>query len=323
MSSVKKIVIRFPNWLGDIIMSLPLIAALKKAYPNATIDALIKQPFDTVVRHDPHLSKVISFKQETTLFKKLTPFKLKNLIKQGHYDLAIICTGSISSTLALQDVPIRIGRNRFLGSLLLTHQVNFKHQHQRLNYLELLKPLGITSSDLFYPLTPPMGDLRINQPYVVLHPGASYGSDKTWPMDSYIELATLMTNEGYTVVFCGDHHQAKPEISNEKVIDLTGRTNLQELFLILKHAALVICNDSGPMHITDSYNTPLIALFGPTDPTATGPISSKSIIIYQALECSPCFKRSCPLKHHACMKTISPQEVFQKALTQLERYGSS
>jgi len=331
MLDIKKIVIRLPNWLGDIVMALPLAERLKAKYPHATITAICKKPFDHVVKNCSYIDEVISFDATKSFQEKLFQRDLKRKIKSQGFDLAILCTRSLSSALPFFQSKIKkvIGQNRPLDFLFLTDVVKFdKTIHQRQKYKALLKPLGITtipeetaletSSNLF---EFPKLDLR--KPFLILHPGASYGSSKTWPLPSYETLAKLLLDHlECQIVFCGDKKQQAPSLNHPSLIDLTGKTSLDELNFLIKHARLIVCNDSGPMHLADGLKTPLISLFGSTDPEKTGPKSKTAMVIFHKTPCGPCFKRVCPLDH-ACMKNITPNEVFETIQKILSQHGPS
>jgi heptosyltransferase-2 len=330
MKKIKKILIRFPNWLGDIVMALPLLEALRIHYPTAEIHALVKKPFHTLLESDPRVNKVISFDLPKTLKQKAFPFKLASLLKQEHYDLAFVCTRSVSSALLLKlaNIPKVIGLPRILGRWLLTHQVPCnKTEHQRAQYLALLQGLDINHTSIKASLLKEISSSSTmfdsSRPFILLHPGASYGSSKTWPLEYYETLARLIVDQlDIQVVFLGDVSQKKTTLIHPLICDLTGLTTLDDLHYLIQKTTLIICNDSGPMHIADGCNTPLLALFGSTDPALTGPIGDNSHIIFNKVSCGPCFTRVCPLDH-ACMKGIKPDVVFEKVKTILGIYGPS
>lgn len=310
-------------------MALPLVDALKKTYPDAEIHALIRKPFSEIFVNDSRFDEVIAFDLPKTLFEKAFPKHLHKLIKTHNYDLAILCTRSLSSALpfSLAGIKTKIGAKRFCDKLLLTHTISFnKSLHQRSQYLQLLEPLGIKPTKLHgilskNPLS--LSFLKIPDRFVILHPGASYGSAKTWPLEHFEKLADFLIQHCHVqVVFCGDNKQKKPSINHDKVIDLTGKTSLNELKTLFENACLVVCNDSGPMHLADCLETPLICLFGPTDPSKTGPINPSALVLQNKVPCGPCFKRTCPIDH-VCMKSLSPEKVFEKARAILETYGTS
>jgi heptosyltransferase II len=331
MNTVKKIIIRFPNWLGDIIMALPIVDALKERYPEASIDAVIKKPFDDLFKNDTRFTRIIGFDKPGTLIAKLIDSPLKNYLAGSYYDIGILCTRSISSALefSLAHIKRKIGVERPLDFFLLTDTITFdKSKHQRVQYLSLLEPLGIQNVNRFSALDKAKHTLSsqlidLSEPYIVLHPGASYGSAKTWPLDNYKQLAQLLIQQfPHKVIFCGDKTQHSPGIQSERITDLTGKTSILDLSVIIANADLVICNDSGPMHIADGLNVPLISLFGPTNPILTGPLGQDSHVIFNQTPCGPCFKRTCPIDH-VCMKGITPEVIFEKAKHILNTHGPS
>lgn len=326
MSNIAKILVRCPNWLGDIVMSLPLIEALKKHFPDATIDVLVKKPFHELFNADPRIGFVIPFEKPRSLYERLSVFKLARVIKKNRYDLSFCLTRSVWSALPLflAKIPKRIGASRFLGFCLLTDQIHLdKTKHQRRQYLEFLKPLHLSSDEEFASLYKhgPL-DHVFEKPYILMHPGASYGSAKTWPLEHYETLAALFLKLGtYKIVFLGDALQNKPKLSHPDLIDLTGKTSLGQLSSLIANAQLIICNDSGPMHMADGLGTKLLAIFGPTDPVLTGPKNKSSHILFNKTPCGPCFQRVCPIDHR-CMKDQLPEMIFTKALTLLEDHGT-
>lgn len=334
MQDIKKILIRFPNWLGDCVMATVIIEALAIAYPSTKIHAVIRKPFDEIFKKDTRIEKVFGFVKEKSFWKKLLPLSIKKDLKKENYDLAIVCTRSFSSAFELLGlkVPVKIGSKRFLGSFFLTHQMRWdKTHHQKKQYLSLLKPLNISFSSLESILEKPDnldGDgiilgIDTNKPYILIHPGASYGLAKTWPLDYYKKLAKLLLeNFDLPIVFCGDATQEKIGFLHKNLIDLIGKTTLSDLKKLIAKARCVICNDSGPMHIADGLKVPLVALFGPTDPILTGPMSLNSLVLNHKTPCGPCFKRTCPLDH-ACMKNLLPEHVFEKLKPLMGQYGSS
>lgn len=330
MTDPKKILIRCPNWLGDIIMCLPIFEALKQQFPHAQLHALIKTPFHEILNIDTRIDKVIAFEKPKSLIQKLNCFSLAKKLKKENYDVSICLTRSLSSALPLfiAGIKQRIGSSMFLGSILITDTICLNKQlHQRKQYLSFLKPLGILTAAELACLdktnySSPLKD-SLDKPYILFHPGASYGSAKTWPLDYFEKLASYFLEiKKYKVIFLGDKTQNKPSLCHEDLIDLTGKTSLNDLAALISNAELVVCNDSGPMHICDAVGTKLIAIFGPTDPALTGPKNTFSHVVFNKTPCGPCFERKCPLDHK-CMRQIHPEMIFQKALHLLEVHGSS
>ena len=153
-----------------------------------------------------------------------------------------------------------------------------------------------------------------------LCPGAEYGEAKRWPAEYYAEVAKEALHKGWQVwLFGSDKDVAVTasinQLTQNKCLDLGGKTKLGEAIDLMALCDTVISNDSGLMHIAAALDKKLIAIFGSSDPTHTPPMSTKAVIEYLALECSPCFKRECPLKddaHLACLNKITPQIILTK-----------
>ena len=204
-----------------------------------------------------------------------------------------------------------------------------------ITYKRLLEPLGIPisqskprlyltekevaeSKELLY-----QRGYRRGKKLVGINPGAAFGSAKCWPLDRFRSLALrLVAEKDLYLVFFGDTAteglvkeicQGLPEYA----MNLAGITSLRELASIIKDCDLLITNDSGPMHIASALGTPLIALFGSTDDQVTGPYGAADSVIHKKVSCSPCFKRVCPIDF-PCMKQISVDEVFERALNLLK-----
>ena len=152
-----------------------------------------------------------------------------------------------------------------------------------------------------------------------LNPGASYGDAKCWPLSHYIELSVKISND-YEIVLLGSANEARltRKIQNgaiennvKQIHDFAGRTSINDLINIVSELDILITGDSGTMHLAAAFNIPTIAIFGPTDSSSTSQWKNKnSVILSRNLECQPCMKRSCPLLHHNCMKSINPDEVI-------------
>ncbi len=254
-------------------------------------------------------------------------------IREGAYDVGILFTNSLSSSwfFFVGGVKRRIGYRNQFRNLLLTDAI--EKPNEKMHHVDLYKHL-LTS--LSIPVSRSLPHLFLTQEeidymrdvltsfgvekgkkIVAINPGAAYGSAKCWPEERFKELAHVLSFEDIFIVFIGDVKTDKI-VKNicqglpSNVINLSLRTNLRELLALLKIANLLITNDSGPMHMALSVNTPIIALFGSTDSSLTGPYQSPAIILDKKAPCSPCFKRTCPIDFK-CMKEISVKEVLEKA----------
>lgn len=334
-----KIIVRMPNWVGDLVMATPILADLRTAYPHAEITALSKAPSSELLKKDPSINELFSFSQpENKFLRRVSRRNVINKLRIGKYDLGILLTGSFSSSWLFWQGRIkrRIGFAKNFRSLLLTDPVEppKERMHQVKLYKQLLKPLGIKESSTAPRLFVSEKEMaeskqllfqrgyKIGHPLIGINPGAAYGSAKCWLPERFSELALKLVEEDPRayVLFFGD--AASEDLIkricaglSDRVINLAGVTSLRELACLIKDCCLLITNDSGPMHIGDAFGVPLVALFGSTDDVATGPYGSEKGVLCKRVSCSPCFKRICPIDFR-CMKEITVEEVFKKAQEQ-------
>lgn len=338
----ENIIVRMPNWLGDIVMATPVLTDLRLAFPKASITAMCIRPFCQILTNDEAVDELFCFTRPSNDFIRRED--LRNIIAKietGKYDLGILLTNSFSSAWWFWQgkVKKRLGYAAHFRKFLLTHSISRPKTplHQVDAYKQILKPLGISQSAtrprLF--VTPQEVEesktLLYQRGYVKgktligINPGATYGLAKCWPPERFRALVLKLSLEiDAHFVFFGDasSSQMVKEISQglpDNVIDLAGVTNLRELACLIKDCNVLITNDSGPMHVADAFGTPVIALFGSTDPVLTGPYSQTENVIYKKVACSPCFKRVCPIDFR-CMKYITVDEVSEKVLALLKKH---
>ncbi len=331
-----------PNWIGDFIMAVPVLHDLRKAFPQGEITALTSNSLVPILKHDPHISSIIGFSREKRFFPKTSSGEsLIRLLRQKRYDTGIILTNSFSSALHFQmgKVKERIGFYDSWRRHLLNNGIEFparrKEQHLVMTYKMLLAPLDIEISDtrpeLFLSeeeLLEAKDKLPSGKTIIGINPGAAYGSAKCWLPERFKEVAKeiLRQDPDRIVLFFGDRGTKSLVDSiceglNERVINLAGKTSLRELMAFIKLSDVFLTNDSGPMHIGAALKVPLVALFGSTDSTVTGPYMNGTVI-QKPVSCSPCFKRTCPIDFR-CMKQITTEDVLQameKILAREEEY---
>lgn len=326
-----KIVIRAPNWIGDAVLAYPLLESLNKNFPRAQIwiaakpwvkDLFISFRFiEGIIPLSPH-NDIMSLRDSA------------RKIKSHNFDVGLVLPNSFSAALLfyLAKIPQRWGYQRDGRGLLLTKGVapwsKENTIHQVHYYLELLKKLGYQAHapELKLPLTSQekkearnfLRSLNTDQgkPLIILHPGASYGPSKRWPVQKYAQLAAFFQErEGATILIVGapDEESVAESVSSlltKKPLNLAGKTSLRFLAGLISQAALFISNDSGPMHMANALRIPVVALFGPTDPRQTGPFHQPASVIQKKAPCWPCSYRECPYDHR-CMISIEAEEVYQ------------
>ncbi len=338
---MQNILIRMPNWIGDLVMATPLLTDVREAYPEASITAMCRAPISELLQEDAAIDELFSFTRPSNEFNRRD--ERRDIIAKiiaGKYDLGILLTNSFSSAWWFWQgkVKKRLGYSAHFRRFLLTDPVPMSKGkiHQVDFYKALLKPLGIPLSNTMPRLyvtekeVEESKELLYQRGYerkkklIGINPGATYGSAKCWLPERFRELAEiLLKEEDVYVVFFGD-------VSNEslvkeiclglpkRAINLAGVTSLRELSCLIKDLDLLVTNDSGPMHIAAAFGVPLVALFGSTDEEWTGPYGQKESVIHKQVSCSPCFKRTCPIDFR-CMRQIGVEEVVEKVRQQLKR----
>ncbi len=340
--STEKILILGPAWVGDMVLAQSLFKTLKANQPDCIIDVAAPAWTLPLLERMPEVSGKIAlpFKHgELAFFERI---KFGRTLKNKGYTQAIILTNSFKSAL----LPFAAGikkRTGFLGEMRVglindirpLDKIKLKKTVERFVSLGLKKDQNLPenipnpqlNSDpeaawiLAYSLGVKQDKSKIlGHKILGLCPGAEYGEAKRWPAEYYAEVANEALNKGWQVwLFGSDKDVAVTasinQLTQNKCQDLGGKTKLGEAIDLMALCDTVISNDSGLMHIAAALDKKLIAIFGSSDPTHTPPMSTKAVIEYLALECSPCFKRECPLKddaHLACLKKITPQIILTK-----------
>jgi len=327
--------VRGTNWIGDAVMTLPALAALHDHFPQARLTVLTRPWAAGVYQGQPGVARVMTYEPagrhrgltgSWRLTRELAPF-----------DLALLFQNAFSAALfpALARIPERWGYARDGRGWLLTRAIRVEPGdlavHQVFYYLNLLEKLGIPA-----PYRPPrlpldeaalaesetllnQAGLGNGQPILALAPGAAFGPAKRWPEAEFAQAARLILSQrpGGTVILGGaDEAPAAARLAEmlpEPRLNLAGRTPLSTAKAVLSRAALLLTNDSGLMHLAGALGVPLVAVFGPTDPTATAPLGLSRLIISKA-PCAPCLKRVCPLPRQICFDEVSPSLVAEAAL---------
>jgi heptosyltransferase-2 len=326
-----KIVIRAPNWIGDSVLAVPAAYSLSRNFPQAQIWIAAKEWVkDLFSSHD--FIKGIFPLPDKDGFKNLKDSVQK--IKSFHFDIGFLLTNSFSSALLfyLSKIPERWGYSTDGRRVLLTRGVPLKIEqdssHQLNYYLDLISGLGLKTSPpkISLPLTQEEKEkskqmllslnVDLKNPLIILNPGASYGPAKRWQVENYAKLAILLQERKKAeILITGSKGEAElvesiASFMTKKPHNLAGKTSLRELVGLISQAALFITNDSGPMHIANALKIPVIAIFGPTNPSLSGPFQQPAAVIKKDVPCWPCSYRECPFDHR-CMISINPEEVFE------------
>ncbi|MDP2156980.1 MAG: lipopolysaccharide heptosyltransferase II [Nitrospirota bacterium] len=328
------ILIRSVNWIGDAVMTIPALRALKRSLPEARISLLVKPWVAPLFEKDPDIDEIILYSDE---YKGLSgKIRLSRRLKDYVFDSALLFQNAFDAALIafLAGIKRRIGYNRDGRGFLLTDSVlcdaAAKDLHHIDYYLNLVKKAGFDGAPaqpwLFLDIeerTMARQKLAaLKRPVIALNPGAAYGSSKRWLPERFAEVANkVITELNGSVVLLGGPKEAgiADDILNNlesslvtpvSLLNLAGRTSLRELMAVIAESDVLVTNDSGPMHIGYAVGTPLVAIFGSTSPEHTGPVNKTDIVIRKSSACSPCFERQCKKNNLACMDLITSEEVY-------------
>ena len=304
-----RIFIEVPTWLGDCVMATPAIENIIKIYPNIRITLFGAYISTAILEAHPNIENIIIDKSKSSKFRWVWFSRIAKELPR--FDKAISLRSSLSSKVLL-----------FLLSA--TQKAAYKknkriERHQVLRYHDfILEVCGMESQ---------VGDLKLysdvtsyDKPTLGINPGASYGSAKRWYPEKFAEVAITLSKQYDILIFGGPTEVDIARDIEKKLIDskidnyinIAGKTNIKEMCEKIGGLDLFITGDSGPMHVAAAFKVPTIAIFGPTKDNETSPWHHpKSIIVKKEMACAPCMKRICPLKHHECMKFITPNDILE------------
>jgi heptosyltransferase-2 len=327
------VLVRGVNWIGDAVMTMPALRALKRSHGGRRISLLVKPWVAPLFEKDPNIDELILYSGEygglagrLKLVARLRKYGFCSAVLfQNAFDAAAIAF--------LAGIPERIGYRRDARGLLLTRAVPFDGKVRNLHhidyYLNLLFEAGFETKK-----SPPwiylsLGErlraraslAHLKRPVVGLNPGAVYGSSKRWSPERFAAVARRVIEEadGSAVVFGGPSETGiaeeilgrLPAPLGSRMLVMAGRTSLRELAALISECDVLVTNDSGPMHIGYAVGTPLVAVFGSTSPELTGPVGGGHRVIRKEVECAPCFERECRRGDLICMDLVGVNEVFE------------
>ncbi len=335
-----KILIIGPAWVGDMVLAQSLFKTLKINNPNCIIDVAAPAWTLPLLERMPEVSAKIAlpFKHGELAF--WARIKFGRSLKNAGYAQAIILTNSFKSALLPWAAGIK-KRTGFLGEMRygLINDVRQLDKTKLKKTVERFVALGLnknaqlpknipnphlnTAPESAWILACRHGvlnnknELGNKSKILGLCPGAEYGEAKRWPAQYYAEVANDALSRGWQVWLFGSFADVPVttqinQLTQNRCNDFGGKTQLGEAIDLMSLCDTVISNDSGLMHIAAALDKKLIAIFGSSDPTHTPPMHGKALIKYLALDCSPCFKRVCPLVHLNCLKQIKPDQIIQQ-----------
>ena len=321
-----RILIRAPNWLGDSVISVPAIRAIKAGRPDAHVTVVAPQKIAAVWNFVPEIDEVLAL-ESRSLFSVV-----KKIRSQAAFDVAILFPGSLRAALEVwfAGIPRRVafpGHNRrwLLNQTVAEEQRRGPIQHQVYRYLRMARELGAPSALPEMRKFLPRRKSNGAPAKLGLCPGAEYGPAKRWLPERFAEvglaIAALRPVQWILFGTAADQERgaAIESALGAHCTNRIGQTTLEQLAAELGECALLLTNDTGTMHLATLLGVPVVAVFGSTEPRLTGPLGTSHQIIRHQVECSPCFLRECPIDFR-CMKAISVEEVVAAVSTQLDQW---
>jgi heptosyltransferase-2 len=348
--AIKRILVRGPNWLGDAVMCEPALRGLRRLFPDAQIALLVKPAVADLFVGHPALTRVLTYDSKGRHAGLPGKWALAGQLRRQGFDLAILFQNAFEAAFLtfLAGVPRRYGYATDGRSLLLSDSVAVPDRrmlvHQVRYYWDLLKPLGLTGD----PPAPELvvfpeeeqamagrfaqGGLTGTDIVVGINPGSTYGGAKRWLPERFAEVTdrlrrTIRESPGQqvSVVIFGAAGEERlgqdiaARLSCRSLV-LSGATTIRELMAALKRCAMLLTNDTGPMHIASAFQVPVVAIFGPTDWRTTSPFGNAHAIVRQPVDCAPCLLRECPIDHR-CMTRVTVDQVYEAGLSSLSSRG--
>ena len=341
-SEPRRILIRSTNWIGDAVMSLPALRAIRARFPAAEIAVLARPWVADLYARETAIDRVIPYTAPAGLHGLAEKCRAARRLRAEHFDLAILLQNAFeaAATMWLAGIPRVVGYNRDGRGWLLTHPVDVPRRrelppHQRFYYLELLRRAGLLDG---IPDTPAIRlegagdaaaagralftDQGLRLPVIGISPGAAYGSAKRWLPQRFAAAASRLALElGASVALFGSPAEAAlcSEVAagiQAPVHNFAGSTSLRQFIDMAAACELFLTNDSGAMHIASALGVPTVTVFGATDDVATGPTGPLARVVRHPVDCSPCLLRECPIDHR-CMIGVSSDAVAEAGLALL------
>jgi len=307
-----KILVEIPTWLGDAVMATPAIENIVEAYPECELVLFGSFLSTQLFLEHPNVTKIIVDKSRNGGNRYLNLYKYAGEI--GKVDIALSFRSNFGT--------------KFLFWFLDASQKCIYRKGKSIERHQVLRYNDFINSCLGLQTTP--GTLKIYQKQILfeksdrktvgINPGATYGSAKRWYPEKFAKVAISLSDRYDIVIFGGPGEKdiaadIEKELQKANIINYTnlaGKTSIPELIRKISELDLFITGDSGPMHVAAAYKVPTVAIFGPTKDKETSQWHNpEGVIVKKEMDCAPCMKRTCPLKHHECMKLIEAEDVLQ------------
>jgi len=344
-AEIQKIVVRGTNWVGDAVMTVPALRALRRLFPEAEI-TLATRPWAK------GLFSEVDFIDDVLVYDRRGAFSAVGQAREWRrrkFDLAVLFQNAFEAALVpfLAGVPLRLGYATEGRRFLLTHSIQLPEwrssKHEVFYYLYLIAALeqSISGGNSVCEQDPDISLslsefnqaqasslLRANgltegKSVVAICPGSINSRAKRWPPEKFAALADRLLEDQRNVVLIGspEERDVSDEVTKRmkhQPVVLTGKTSLEQVTALLGLVDLVVTNDTGPAHIAAAMGRPTIVIFGPTNPLTTRPFSPVAEVVRHPPDCAPCMLRDCPIDHR-CMTAITVDEIFEKSVSALKR----
>jgi lipopolysaccharide heptosyltransferase II len=319
-----RILIRSSNWLGDAVMSVPAVRAIKNGRPDAHVSVLTPENIAPMWKLISEVDEVLPLRSKSVLEAR------RLIAKEPSFDVAILFPNSLRSALEVWRVPRKVGYRGHARSWLLNQVVREPRrsappEHHAVRFLRIAADCGAAVDLTKHPT------FEINQASdgkhegpLALAPGAEYGPAKKWLSERFAETAVEISarTKAKWVLFGTKKEEAAGQLIAEALHDQCanriGETTLDQLISELGNCRALLTNDTGTMHLAALLGLPVVAIFGSTEPALTGPLGNQHVIVRHHVECSPCFLRKCPIDFR-CMKEVTTPEVVNAMMSILSR----
>jgi heptosyltransferase II len=333
-SSSARILFRSANWVGDAIMTTPVLRAVRKNFPQSRISILAKPWVVPVYQHSPYVDEVVIYDNHGRHKRGLGTIRLAGDLRKYGFDMAILIQNAFEAALLtfLAGIPLRVGYNTDARSLFLNPSIKLapelKKRHLIEYYIGILKGVSLPDDgpdmDLF--ISPDDREdaqkileryaLDLETPVIGINPGATGGTAKRWFPERYADLCRKLSEKYRTkiLIFGGPSDTELGErisgLSPGCCCNIAGKTSLGQAFALIEKCNMFVTNDSGLMHAAAALHINQVAVMGSTDYIATAPFDKKSVMVRQQVDCAPCKKDDCPIDHK-CMERITVDMVMK------------
>jgi len=345
----KRILVIRLDRIGDVVLSTPVLQALRQQFPHAFIAMMVRPACQDIVEGNPYLNEVMLYEKEGQQRSVLHTITFARRLRRHAFDTAIVLHPNNRSHWIpwLARIPVRIGYDRKCGWLLthrLPHRKQEGAQHEAAYTLELLAPLGITPPSTPRPFVPvsPRAAQRIEtwlaeqsitstERLVAIHPSASCVS-KRWMPERFAKVADqLIVEQGVRICLIAGasdvrYAQQMADAMTQPVLNVAGRLSVGELAALLRRCQLLISNDSGPVHLAAAVGTPVVDIFGRNQrglsPLRWGPLGEGHVVLHKEVGCVTCLAHNCDIEF-LCLTSLGADEVYRAAVSVLSQKSAS